>query len=292
MTLFDRYVVVDWSARNSPATGKDSIWIAELDHRLATTCSNPPTRRQAEVQLSDTLQAKPARRTLLAVDTSLGYPAGSASWFGLEGAPPWRAMWAALEREIDDDDRNRNNRFDVAAGFNRLGDGHPGGSTPFWGRPAANDLDGLTIGKPRSFPVEEFRCCDRLLRSSGRRPASPWQLLGAGSVGSQSLTLIPILERLRSRIGAEVWPFTTGLEAPAPASGEVVIAEVWPTLFDVDLPVHWVRDAAQVHGVARSLAATDRAGALPSWFAPPVDDRRAVESEEGWILGVGVDAAM
>ena len=28
MPLFDRYAIVDWSAANTPTTGKDSIWIA------------------------------------------------------------------------------------------------------------------------------------------------------------------------------------------------------------------------------------------------------------------------
>lgn len=282
MKLFDRYVVVDWSAKNSAATGKDSIWIADLGRRGVTTFSNPPTRRIADEQIRSLLDAGPADRTLLAVDVSLGFPGGSAARFGLEGDAPWRAMWTTLERGIVDDDRNRNNRFEVAAKLNRR-TGHAG---PFWGRPGSNELDGLTVTKPPSFPDDEFRSCDRLLMSRGYRPASPWQLLGIGSVGSQSLTLIPILERLRRERRAHVWPFTTGLRPPVPERGGVVIAEIWPTLFPMVMPVHWIRDAAQVHGVARRLATADRAGELASWFTPAVDDAASVQLEEGWMLGV------
>ncbi len=283
MTLFDRHIVVDWSARNAPATGKDSIWIAHVDLGGATTFSNPPTRHAAAREIESLVAGGPTRRTLLTVDVSLGYPSGSAEWFDLDGAPPWLAMWQMLEREIADDDRNRNNRFEVAAALNRRGGDEP---APFWGRHAANALDGLTVTKPASFPVAEFRACDVLLRSMGARPASPWQLLGAGTVGSQSLTLIPILERLRRTSRAEVWPFTTGLRPPDVESATVVIAEIWPTAFDVEMPIHWVRDAAQVHGVAHRLVAADQSGELASWFTPPVDDPTPIEDEEGWILGV------
>lgn len=284
MTLFDRYIVVDWSARNSPATGPDSIWIADLDRRGVSTFSNPSTRRLAEQQLASAVETGTGVRTLLAVDASLGYPAGTATWCGVEGESPWRAMWATLEREVDDDARNRNNRFDVAASLNRRG-----GTPLFWGRPPALRLDALTVTKPPPHhAVDEFRACDRLLRSQGYRPASPWQLLGAGSVGSQTLTLVPILERIRRTYGAEIWPFTTGFAAPSLEPGGTVIAEVWPSAFRIPMPVHWVRDAAQVHGVARRLATADRHGRLAAWFAPTVDDPETAAEEEGWILGAGV----
>lgn len=282
-SLFDRYVVVDWSARNAPATGTDSIWVADLRIGGRTELSNPPTRHLAAVQLDAMLAA--SERTLLAVDVSLGYPTGSSQWFGSRREPPWRAMWELLEDEIVDDDRNRSNRFDVAAALNRRGGGSGG---PFWGRHVSNVLDGLEVTKPARFPVAEFRACETWLRASGRRPSSPWQLLGAGSVGSQSLTLIPILERLRRRYGAEIWPFTTDLRAPTVPPGTAVIAEIWPAAFEIDVSIHRIRDAAQVDGVARKLAAADTSGNLVAWFEPAVADadRAAVVREEGWVLGV------
>ena len=84
-----------------------------------------------------------------------------------------------------------------------------------------------------------------------------------------------------------MWPFTTGLTCPVPVPGDVVVAEIWPSLFPRDDdPVGTVRDAAQVRATAQALASADRAGALASWFSIDVPSslRDAVEHEEGWIL--------
>lgn len=282
--LFDRFLVVDWSAAGYPTTGKDSIWIASLDAGGEPQLSNPSTRRAAERELGMLFDR--SSRTLLAVDASLGYPAGTTEWFGLVGDEPWRAMWRHLAGAVVDDDANRNNRFEVAAALNRRG-GVPG---PFWGRAARTPRDGLAVGKPDRFPVPEFRSIEEHWRVADRRPASCWQLLGAGCVGGQSLTLIPILERLRQTARVEVWPFTTGTTAaPAVTAGTTVVAETWPTAFDLDLPIDRIRDAAQVDGVARRLRDADATGELATWFTPDLDpdDRALVESEEGWALVPG-----
>lgn len=287
--LFDRYVVVDWSAAGRPATGRDSIWIAVLDDdRRAgeVRLANPRTRRLAERHLVD-LRCS-GGRTLVAVDASLGYPAGTAVWFGLGGDEPWQAMWHHLETHVVDGDDNANNRFEAAAALNRRGE-PPG---PFWGRPASVAVEGLEPRKPGTFPVPEFRRVEEHLRVEGLRPASAWQLLGAGSVGSQTLTLLPVLRRLLGTGATEVWPFTTGLAAPRHGSSRgsshrsIVLAETWPTVFELDLSAHCVRDAAQVTGVAHALRRADASGRLAEWFAPPLDtgERVSAEREEGWVL--------
>jgi hypothetical protein len=276
---FDRYVVVDWSASSRPSTGRDSIWIAVLGRDAADPeLANPSTRREAERRLEELVADR--TRTLVTVDASFGYPAGTADWFGLDGEP-WTAMWRHLEASIADDDRNVNNRFEVAADLNR----RRGGPGPFWGRPTGSAFVGLDPRKPERFPISEFRQVEQALRDGGRRPASCWQLLGVGSVGSQTLTLLPILERLRRRRPVDVWPFTTGLGSPTDRSRSV-LAETWPTAFDLELPSDRTRDAAQVDGVARRLRAADETGELADWFAPPIDPatRSNVEREEGWVL--------
>src|SRR5580658_9328413 len=63
----------------------------------------------------------------------LRFPAGFAARLGLSG-PPWRAVWDEIAGRITDDERNRNNRFDVADALNRR---VSGGGFPFWGCPAA-----------------------------------------------------------------------------------------------------------------------------------------------------------
>ncbi len=121
-----------------------------------------------------------------------------------------------------------------------------------------------------TVPVAEFRQSERALRAAGRSPKSVWQLLGAGSVGSQTLTAVPVLEHCRSELGRRfgVWPFTTGLTCPVPVPGDVVVAEIWPSLFPLDDDsLGMVRDAAQVRATAQALANADRAGELSSWFS-------------------------
>lgn len=293
MTRFDRYVVVDWSASGTPKTGADSIWIADLRAGGDTvdgppTLTNPPTRRRAERELDDLFvdARENGDRTLVAVDAALGYPGGTAAHFGLGGAAPWRSMWTWLEHELVDDERNRNDRFAVAARLNARN----AAEGPFWGCPSSGEAPTLRRTKPAVFGLPEFRVSDRRLHEIGRRPFSVWQLLGVGSVGSQTLTALPVLRRLAERHRADVWPFTTGLVAPSVEPGSIVIAEVWPSGFELDIPAHWVKDAGQVDGVARQLRRADVDGMLDTWWRPPVivagGAGDAVVREEGWILGV------
>ena len=278
MTLFDRYVVVDWSAAARPTTGPNSIWIARIDESQEVVLSNPATRAAAAAELRTLCTS--SSRTLLAVDASLGYPAGSASWFGLDAGSPWRSMWQAVSDHLVDGPANDNNRFEVAARLNRRG----GGVGPFWGRPPGREVDGLSATKPSTFPIPEFRRCEEVLRASGRRPSSCWQLLGAGSVGGQTLTLLPLLGEMLAAGDIDVWPFTTGLGAPHVERGRVVVAETWPTAFDLEYPTHMVRDAAQVAGVARAIRDADAHDELAAWFTPDVAAEAHVVDEEGWVL--------
>jgi precorrin-8X/cobalt-precorrin-8 methylmutase len=286
---FDLIVAVDWSAASVPVTGADSIWVATSDGCL----HNPPTRAAAAVLLDAIVDSAAGRRVLVALDVAFGYPAGSASLFGLDG-DGWRAMWSFLAATVADD-RNRNDRFAVGAALNGRS-GLPAG--PFWGRPwrsaggaaGAHDvLEGLAPTRPPFDVIAEWRACERELRARRLRPSSVWQLCYAGSVGGQALTAIPVLERLRLRCErVEVWPFTTGFADPDElAADAVVLAELWPSAFAVDRARHSVKDAAQVLHVVDELVAADHAGVLAGWFGAPgitAADRRAALDEEAWIL--------
>lgn len=297
--MFDVVAVVDWSARARPATGADSIWIATVEGGECRV-ENVSTRTAAVESLASL--ARPGRRTLVGVDFSLGFPRGTAAAIGVSGTP-WTAMWRLLAGEIADGVRNENNRFEVAASLNRRFGAGPG---PFWGCPAAQAgrWDALTPTRPprRAAWPPQWRHVEARLHARGHRPFDAWQLLGAGSVGSQSLLGIAALQRLRDRLGARlcVWPFDTGLVAPfdPPAAGsvdapagrnvEMVVAEVWPSLWPVDVPPGAVKDAAQVEATTRRLTALDRAGTLHGTFTPACDEatRADVVAEEGWVLGV------
>lgn len=287
--VFDTYVAVDWSARATRATGADSIWIAVLDEPGAPILVNPATRLAAEAHLRTCLAERSDRRVLIGIDVALGYPAGTAAAFGPPAdEAPWRATWRRIAELIVDDEHNANNRFEVAAALNRAIGGGPG---PFWGCPAGRRYDGLAPTKPSTLPLAEFRASERALRAAGRRPMSVWQLAGTGSVGGQTLTAIPILERLLiEHADTAVWPFTTGLAVPSVAPGGVVLAEVWPTAFDPPTAAGEPRDAVQVRHVVERLREADRDGSLERWCAPAVDELDeaevvAVVGEEGWVLG-------
>lgn len=294
--IFDRIAVVDWSASATPTTGTDSIWIAVLDVATAgdaaLTLTNSSTRRAALETMA--ALAEPGRRTLLGVDFSLGYPAGTAAACGLTGVA-WDVMWRRLGAGIVDDERNRNNRFAIASGLNaEMGVG----AGPFWGCPPSKADVTLTSTKPdreESWP-NEWRVVESRLRDAGHRPFSAWQLLGAGAVGGQSLVGIAALDRLRWNLGRRmaIWPFTTGLQMDLDADqadgvvAELVVAEVWPSLWDVMVPDGVVKDAAQVEFAACRLAALDESGELGGLFCPELDADIAavVTGEEGWLLGV------
>jgi hypothetical protein len=285
--MFDRFVVVDWSANSTPKLGRDSIWIGVGDGSGEVSVTNLATRSAAEAFLVELLESDPTSSTLLGVDFSLGYPVGTATALGLTGTA-WSAMWALLAGQIDDDDRNANNRFAVAAALNqRL----TGAAAPFWGCPPSAACRHLAATKPVDVgPLAQFRATEELLRAEGRRPFSSWQLLGAGAVGSQSLLGIGRLHGLRSRFGErmEVWPFTTGFGSPTLGDGAIVVAEVWPSMLAIDDAGEMVRDAAQVSAAVRWLAETDESGELDALFSPtlpPMVSATAV-AEEGWVLGV------
>ena len=286
--MFDAFVMVDWSAANVPRTGRDSIWICWHDS-AGERLVNPATRHQAKALLADWLTEPLARgeRVLIGFDFPFGYPAGFAARLGLSG-PPWRAVWEEIARLVSDDERNFNNRFDVAAAMNER---ISGDKFPFWGCPAHSVRDYLGPKHHRSH--EQNGLAERRLIDEYMIGAQPcWKLLGAGSVGGQVLTGIPVVRALREdprcRDGARIWPFETGLRAPP--DGTLIMAEVYPSLWPVSPGAGEAKDAAQVRTVARHFAALDRDGALAELFAGDRDltreQRGRVEAEEAWTLGV------
>lgn len=322
-TLFDSYVMVDWSAAARPRRGKDSIWIGVLDRdpRGRTggiELHNPPTRAAASALLETCLMARTGRRVLLGIDVALGYPCGFAALLAAAatttGAPAhgWSAVWSAISTRLVDAPDNANNRFAVAAELNRMVTGRPQ-EGPFWGAPVrtANGParhKGAFPLQPGSgpaggtVPLTEFRHAERLLRAGGWRPLSVWQLLGAGSVGSQTLTAIPVLDRMRNddRFAGRmrVWPFETGFgDVPAADLADaVVVAETWPGILPPGALVIGgaapdgtpdVRDALQMWALASRVGDADERATLGAWFAPPLAaaDAATAIAEEGWILG-------
>lgn len=261
-SAFDAYLIVDWSARSTrapAAPSPDAIWVCFRRGRREKV-AYCRTRAEAEVLIGTLLAAEPGR-ILAGFDFSFAWPA----WFH-ERLGPWDAVWARLENEIQDGEEG-NNRFEVAAALNRELSGR---AYPFWGAPEPRPF--LSIRRPDG-EMPELRTAEAKVRAQ-----TSFKLYGVGSVGSQSLVGIPVLERLRRRFRGEirVWPF----EEP---DRRIVLAEVYPSMLPRErLPAGEVRDERQVRGLARFFERRERE--LKQWLAAP--RALAAARVEGWILGV------
>ncbi len=272
---FARVIVVDWSAAASPRLGADSIWVGEA----ARAPVNLPTRAAAGVYLAGRVAEALAagERLLIGADFPFAYPRGFAE--RLAGKPRALAVWSWLAAHLRDDAANMNNRFELAAAINRR---FPG-IGPFWGRPAHLALPDLpdrgSLRQGHGLP--ERRQVEALL--PGTQPC--WKLYTTGSVGSQALTGIPALHRLRAAFPGQVavWPFEPCDDAP------VVLAEIFPSILAPQVRQaagYPCKDAAQVDLLARALSAAD----LTPLLHP--DQPAGLLAEEGWILGAGYRQAL
>jgi hypothetical protein len=293
---FDIYWIVDWSARNEPCSGKDRLWAARLwwdNGEARLRADNYSTRAAFEAEARRALSQEFAEaRVLLGFDFPFGYPRGFARALGA-GEPSWWSTWEAIASRVVDTPGNASNRFDVAAELNRLVTGRLG---PFYGVPRKLVASYAERLSPRAegfftFPLETLSGAalaqQRAVDHRARTVSSPWFLFGgANSVGSQALTGIPVVYRLRKSLQtARVWPFETGPRLPPREEARVVLCEVYPSLgFTADATDAAVRDEQQVRTTAQRFAALDASAQLSPLFSAPAGHEAALV-EEGWILG-------
>lgn len=292
--IFDNYIMVDWSAASKPNTGNDSIWIGvfKRDVRLQLRFEyfNPPTRIAAYEKLLELLHAFAKRddKTLLGFDFGLGYPQGTAKALKLDGAPH-KALYDFLSREIKDKPDNSNNRFSVAAMMNRI---ISGTAFPFWGCPPRDVLK--TLQPKKTVPhtndtLAEMRICD--LAAKATSPV--WKLYSPGSVGSQTLTGIPYVNKILNEIsGAKLFPFDIGFKPIDKGDLDdvsVVITEIYPSMLKTKAIDGETKDLTQVRAIGEYFATLDDNDKLGSLFGglAKIDENQklAIESEEGWVLG-------
>lgn len=265
---FDAVLMVDWSGGNDRGLRpkRDAIWTC-----LAGDAPRYHRNRQvAEPYLTDTLQDHASRgvRTLVGFDICFGYPAGFAK--ALTGSSDTLALWDWFEAQVQDAPK-ANNRFDLAGEINAR---FPGVG-PFWGNGLKRDIDQLPRkGRARTgHGLPEHRAADAAMKGA----FTPWQLAGAGAVGSQVIMGLPMLARLRRTLGdsVSVWPFQ-------PVDTPVVLAEVFLSLLG-SLPPQSdvIRDAAQVRTYADLFARA----------SPDLMDRMldVPPNEEAWTLGIGFE---
>ena len=290
--LFDRYAIVDWSASNTPTTGKDSIWIAFAERngreaRLIETV-NPPTRSAAMAKLRQFFRDALAedKRVIAGFDFPMGYPAGAAA--AITGEADWQALWAYFAEAMQDRDDNFSNRFEVPGRLNRE---RLAFAPMYWGRPMHQEIPGLSVAKPNPYPTALPE--HRMAESRTVRAQPVWKLNFTGSVGSQAITGIARLEHLRNdpefagKIG--VWPFQTRFAEDL--TQPIVLAEIYPGLLPIEKGEKSCLDEAQVEFFAELFARVDADGRLDMLLAEPADlseaEREAVLTEEGWIAGLG-----
>lgn len=268
---FDTVIVVDWSGGNDrgPTPKKDAIWTATARTGVSDTPQYHRNRQTAERWLTDAIAAEIAagRKALVCFDLCFAYPAGFAA--KLTGTSDPFTLWDWFAARVTDTP-NANNRFDLAGEINA---GFPG-TGPFWGNALSRDIPHLPRkGSTRDgHGLSEKRAAD----AAAKGAFSPWQLSGAGAVGSQVIMGLPMLSRLRAHFGAAlcVWPFQS-------ADAPVTLAEVYLTLLPdlLRTAAHPIRDAAQVQLFAELLSALP-AGQMQNMLNVP-------PSSEGWVLGLG-----
>ncbi|MEX0339307.1 MAG: molybdopterin molybdenumtransferase MoeA, partial [Arenibacterium sp.] len=268
MTWFDTFAMVDWSGGNDkgPSPKADAIWAAVARSGAVENPVYLRNRQVAETWLLDLIDAElsAGRRLCLGFDFPFGYPMGFAE--AVVGNPDPLKLWRWFAEQIEDTPK-LNNRFDVAGALNRkLGDGRG----PFWANGLKRDIPGLPRTRDGyANPFPERRDVENLAKGS----FTCWQMAGAGAVGSQVMMGLPVLHMLRERFAGRVavWPFE-------PLDKPVALIEIWPSLSVGAVPEGWIKDAWQVHEVARMLVSM-----------PAVTLKRQLDieaPEEGWILGV------
>lgn len=259
-------IAVDWSGRRQGAAAH--IWSAEVraGELVALECG------RTAPALASWLVGRAEREPRLAVglDFAFSFPSWFLAALGVRSGPE---LWAVAER---------------------CGEAWLAGCpVPFWGRPARwrpPDLGGR----------DALRRTDRdTPATAGVRAKSPFQVGGAGSVGTGSIRGMPVLAVLRAA-GFAIWPF----DAVGPATWPRVV-EIYPRLLTGNVAkaqeaarrrhaaaLGWPPDPSQRAAVVRSDDAFDAAfsaramarGARGLVDLPPVPPEAAVE---GWIWSPG-----
>ncbi|KRS13775.1 molybdopterin biosynthesis protein MoeA [Roseovarius atlanticus] len=274
MKPFDTVAIVDWSGGNDTGARprKDAIWLGLTRDGTDTEPRYIRNRIEAEAILADLIESETAgnRRLFIGLDFPFAYPSGFAR--ALTGTDDPFAVWNWLSDHVADTPK-ANNRFDIAGQINRiLGNG----TGPFWGNGRPNhDVPGLPRtkqGYQNPFPDR------RTVEQQAKGSFTCWQLSGAGAVGSQVLTGLPVLHRLRQRFPGLIatWPFE-------PLDKPVALVEIWPGLINPIVKQAetrgGIRDAHQVRLLARAVARLH-----PGDLAAMLDVTAPVE---GWIMGLG-----
>jgi len=298
--LFDSYIMIDWSSRNEPTRGADSIWVAHFSSELTMHTVNFSTRMECIAWLLETLREKEASKvsTLVGFDFAFSYPTG---YFKLLAVNNWRKLIEYYANNVVDSVTNEHNRDDFARSINREFGVGPG---PFWGvtsNSACDRLETRRVGR-FTFPYDvddisltEFRHTEIAARLSGAIPQSVWKLNQGVAVGGQVVMGLGYLHQLLTTLNnIKAWPFETGWQHDKETL--IHLAEIFPSLISTDdyrdqiISGAMCRDEAQVRSCCEYAAMLDQNGDLEQFFHAPqafqddAENGECVREQEGWIL--------
>jgi hypothetical protein len=214
-THIQRVVAVDWSGDASVAGQRRKIWAGVWTDGQPVRLESGRTR----TELLDWLIAMSVEtpHMVVGVDFCFSYPAWFVAEHGVRNAPEfWTIVTERSEHWL----------------------AHECADARFWGRKGSLrtgkvPAEFAAAGRDRMFRLADLACKLRgkildpidAARVKGIAPKSPFQIGGAGAVGTGTLRGIPLLPRLRAA-GFRVWPF----DAPALAQGQPLLIEIYPRL--------------------------------------------------------------
>ena len=195
--MIERLVAVDWSGDKSKSGQKRKIWAGIWTHDGSVALRNGFTREELTTTLTDLATETP--KMVVGVDFCFSYPAWFLRELGMGTAAEFWDLVANLHGE-----RWLSTECDEMRFWGRRGPNRDGKTPPeFCGE-----------NRHRMFRLADAACKikGKILRQAdadkvrGIAPKSPFQIGGAGAVGTGTLRGIPMLRDLR-REGFSVWPF-------------------------------------------------------------------------------------
>jgi hypothetical protein len=255
---FERYIGIDYSGAETPASSLKSLRIYEADRLTSPQEVTPPPsprkywgRRGIAEWLVERLSEAPP--TLVGIDHGFSFP---LRYFEQHGLP---LDWPSF---LDDFQRHWPTDEDIYVDFVR--DGSSGNGS-------------ARSGNSRWRRLTELRV---------RTAKSVFHFNVQGSIAKSTHAGIPWLRYIRQHVKDNVhfWPFD-GWTIPTNCS---VIVEVYPALWNrTFLSEGRTPHQQDAFAIAKWLQRADCAGNLERFFSPEIEPQERKTAEiEGWILGV------
>lgn len=259
MSLFHRYIGIDYSGAETPISSLKGLRVYGADRDSLPSEVQPPssakkywTRKGIAEWLAEQLQKDHC--TIVGIDHGFSFP---IRYFEVHHLlPDWPLFLDDFQRHWPTDDDH------VYVDFIR--DGQRGNGADRMGNAHWRRLTEERAGSAKS--VFHFDV--------------------PGSVAKSTHSGIPWLRYLRQKLADRIhfWPFD-GWEFPP---GRSVIAEVYPSLWSRGfVREERSQDQHDAYSVARWLRQTDLDGRISAFMAPSLTSaERTLAQVEGWILGV------